>query len=75
MRLHSPGQWFFFSPEKLYFSSCDSVLLGCDMFIILSNDYLMPLPVGQVIVLKKTELNTHYSCCVATGSVTGYLSE
>jgi hypothetical protein len=28
MRLHRPGQWFFLSPEKLYFSSCDSVLLG-----------------------------------------------
>jgi hypothetical protein len=31
MRLHRPGRWFFLSPEKLYFSSCDSVLLGCDM--------------------------------------------
>jgi hypothetical protein len=28
MRLHRPRQWFFLSPEKLYFSSCDSVLLG-----------------------------------------------
>jgi hypothetical protein len=28
MRLHRPGQWFFLSPEELYFSSCDSVLLG-----------------------------------------------
>jgi hypothetical protein len=28
MRLHHPGQWFFFSPEKFYFSSCDSVILG-----------------------------------------------
>jgi hypothetical protein len=27
MRLHRPGQWFFLSPEKFYFSSCDSVLL------------------------------------------------
>jgi hypothetical protein len=28
MWLHCPSQWFFLSPEKLYFSSCDSVLLG-----------------------------------------------
>jgi hypothetical protein len=28
MRLHRPGQRFFLSPEKLYFSSFDSVLLG-----------------------------------------------
>jgi hypothetical protein len=28
MRLHRPGQWFFFSPGKLYISSCDGVLLG-----------------------------------------------
>jgi hypothetical protein len=28
MRLHRPDQWFFLSPEKLYFSSCNSVLLG-----------------------------------------------
>jgi hypothetical protein len=28
MRLHHPSQWLFLSPEKLYFSSCDSVLLG-----------------------------------------------
>jgi hypothetical protein len=28
MRLPRPGHWFFLSPEKLYFSSCDSVLLG-----------------------------------------------
>jgi hypothetical protein len=28
LRLHRPGPWFFLSPEKLYFSSCDSVLLG-----------------------------------------------
>jgi hypothetical protein len=28
MRLRRPGQWFFLSPEKFYFSSCDSVLLG-----------------------------------------------
>jgi hypothetical protein len=28
MRLHRPSQWFFLFPEKLYFSSCDSVLLG-----------------------------------------------
>jgi hypothetical protein len=27
MLLHHPGQWFFLSPEKLYFFSCDSVLL------------------------------------------------
>jgi hypothetical protein len=27
MRLLRPGQWFFLSPEKLYFLSCDSVLL------------------------------------------------
>jgi hypothetical protein len=27
-RLHRPGQWFFLFPEKLYFLSCDSVLLG-----------------------------------------------
>jgi hypothetical protein len=28
MRLHRPGQWVFLSPEKLYFSSFDSVLRG-----------------------------------------------
>jgi hypothetical protein len=28
MQLHRPGQWFSLSPEKLYFSSCDSVLIG-----------------------------------------------
>jgi hypothetical protein len=28
MRLHRPGRWFFLSIEKLYFSSCDSDLLG-----------------------------------------------
>jgi hypothetical protein len=28
IRLHRPSQWFFFSPEKLYFSICDSVLMG-----------------------------------------------
>jgi hypothetical protein len=28
MRVHRPGQWFFLSPEKMYFSSCDSVLVG-----------------------------------------------
>jgi hypothetical protein len=28
MRLHLPGHRFFLCPEKLYFSSCDSVLLG-----------------------------------------------
>jgi hypothetical protein len=28
MRLHRSGQWFFLSPEKLYFSKCDSVLTG-----------------------------------------------
>jgi hypothetical protein len=28
MRLHRPGQWFFLSPEKLCFSSYDSVLIG-----------------------------------------------
>jgi hypothetical protein len=27
VQLHRPSQWFFLSPEKLYFSSCDSVLL------------------------------------------------
>jgi hypothetical protein len=27
MRLHRPDPWFFLSPAKLYFSSCDSVLL------------------------------------------------
>jgi hypothetical protein len=28
MRLHRPGQWFFLSPEKFYFSSGDSILPG-----------------------------------------------
>jgi hypothetical protein len=28
MRLHRPGQWFSLSPGKLYFPSCDSVLIG-----------------------------------------------
>jgi hypothetical protein len=28
MRLHHPAQWFFLFPENLYFSSCDSGLLG-----------------------------------------------
>jgi hypothetical protein len=28
MWLHRPSQWFFLSPEKLYFSSCGSVLLA-----------------------------------------------
>jgi hypothetical protein len=27
IRLHRPGQWFFLSSEKLYFSGCDGVLL------------------------------------------------
>jgi hypothetical protein len=28
MRLHRPGHWFFLSPDKFYFSSCNSVLLA-----------------------------------------------
>jgi hypothetical protein len=27
MRLHRPGRWFFLFPEKLYFSSCEGILL------------------------------------------------
>jgi hypothetical protein len=26
--LHRPGQWLFLSPEKVYFASCDRILLG-----------------------------------------------
>jgi len=32
------------------------------MVIILSDDYLLPLPVGQIIVLKMSELNAHSPC-------------
>jgi hypothetical protein len=34
MRLQCPSQWFYLSPERLYFWSCDSVLLGVRYVII-----------------------------------------
>jgi hypothetical protein len=40
MRLYRPGQWFLLSPEKLYFSSRDSVLLE-----VRHNRILCPLQV------------------------------
>jgi len=45
------------------------------MATILPNVHLLPLPVRQVIVLKKPELNAHSPCSVATGSAKQYLSE
>jgi hypothetical protein len=45
------------------------------MVIILSDDYLLPIPVGQIIVLKMSELNAHSPCWVAAGSAKEYLSE
>jgi hypothetical protein len=45
MRLHRPGQWFYLSPEKLYFSSCGSVLIGVRFAITRKIIYFSVFPV------------------------------
>jgi hypothetical protein len=61
MRLHRPGQWFFLSPEKLYFSSCDSVLLGGAIYVFIKVFMVFLLARTNAELVSKVFVALHVS--------------
>jgi hypothetical protein len=71
MRLHRPGQWVFLSPEKLYLSSCASVLVGV-RYVCYFQDSTCKLLPREVKFFYELELSVFYRPGSSVGIATGY---